>query len=151
MSTSNEVAVMRLALEALKNHSGNYKLTETEAANQIAAEVALEEALAQSRSDVKQEQRSDNEQLGEPVSFDAWYEKFHSFAGKSFLLYSDLHCAWQAAKLYTTPQPVTESHKRKPLTDEQIMELWPFIVRRHETQAFIKFAKSIEAAHGIKE
>jgi len=52
----------------------------------------------------------------EPVAFETWYEKFHSFAGKSPLLYSDLHCAWQAAKLYTTPPQRTWVG----LTDEEI-------------------------------
>ena len=51
---------------------------------------------------------SKGQEQGEPVSFDTWYSGFNSFAGKSPLLYSDLHCAWQAAKLYTTPQPKQE-------------------------------------------
>jgi len=61
----------------------------------------LEEALA------KQEEQTSCDKQGEPVSFDTWYGQFHSFVGKGALLYSDLHCAWEAAKLYTTPQQRT--------------------------------------------
>jgi hypothetical protein len=54
--------------------------------------------------------------------------------------------------LYTTPQPVTESHKRKPLTDEQISDLWCKTSNTEFVTADTHvFAKAIEAAHGIKE
>ena len=43
----------------------------------------------------------------------------------------------------TTLPPGTESHKRKPLTPEQISEL--------DCLDHLKFARAIEAAHGIKE
>ncbi len=44
--------------------------------------------------------------------------------------------------LYTTPQ------QRKPLTDEQLIDLWPSLIMHQHTYAF---ARAIEAAHGIKE
>ncbi len=46
---------------------------------------------------------------------------------------------------YTTPPPVAEPHKRKPLTDEQIEEI------AARTLFPVNFARAIEAAHGIKE
>ena len=79
------------------------------------------------------------QEQGEPVSFDTWYSGFNSFAGKSPLLYSDLHCAWQAAKLYTTPQ------QRKPLTDGQLAKLGI------HTWSDKANARAIEAAHGINK
>ena len=45
-------------------------------------------------------------------------------------------------KYYITLPPGTESHKRKPLTPEQISEL--------DCLDHLKFARAIEAAHGIK-
>ena len=82
--------------------------------------------------------------------------------------------------LYTTPPPVTESHKRKPLTDEQMEKKYREEMRSRNWEAydvwllkqqktlsgnkimeirksmepvvnFIAFARAIEAAHNIKE
>jgi hypothetical protein len=47
--------------------------------------------------------------------------------------------------LYTTPQ------QRKPLTDEQVTHLWAHIAEPSLRKALTVFARSIEAAHGIKE
>ena len=44
--------------------------------------------------------------------------------------------------LYTTPQ------QRKPLTDEQIEEIWESTASYYNN---CDFARAIEAAHGIKE
>jgi hypothetical protein len=44
--------------------------------------------------------------------------------------------------VYTTPQ------QRKPLTEEQLIDLWPSLIMHQHTYAF---ARAIEAAHGIKE
>ncbi len=38
--------------------------------------------------------------------------------------------------------------QRKPLTDEQLIDLWPSLIMHQHTYAF---ARAIEAAHGIKE
>lgn len=43
---SKQVEALKLALKALRNHSGNYKLNEVESKNQIAVEDYLEQALA---------------------------------------------------------------------------------------------------------
>jgi hypothetical protein len=189
--------------EALaKQEQGNdeYKCTESDAWNcKYCKKMKTCKAIEhpQNFGTPKQEQ-------GEPVSFDTWYSGFNSFVGKSPLLYSDLHCAWQAAKLYTTPQPKQEQRsdseqlgepvawqvngsmvvredwierlhwpfeyvvmgraipdgwvpvlyatpqQRKPLTDEQIQA----IAKEHiavGTRSFEEFGRRIEAAHGIKE
>jgi len=135
----------------------------------------LKEALAQSQSDVKQEQRSDSEQIstecvsvsvGEPV---ATVADLYPFRKRSLGLPKD-------APLYTTPQ------QRKPLTDEQQKDAarWAYI-RKHWKTVNFRFNKrpntlsgftltisdkvnnddayllekeiddAIEAAHGIKE
>jgi hypothetical protein len=66
----------------------------------------------------------------------------------------DIECTKCGAKqsgvltVHTTPPPVAEPHKRKPLTDEEIERIWeslPFCNGAWET-----FARRIEAAHGIK-
>ncbi len=49
---------------------------------------------------------------------------------------------YQVSPLYTTPP------QRKPLTDEQLIDLWPSLIMHQHTYAF---ARAIEAAHGIKE
>jgi len=80
MSTSNEVAVMRLALEALNkltDAAGGFSVSgvyfnegvwEQECLNAAYDAIkVLEEALAQSRSDVKQEQSA--EHVGEPAAW----------------------------------------------------------------------------------
>jgi hypothetical protein len=46
--------------------------------------------------------------------------------------------------LYTTPQ------QRKPLTDEQMNALW-FDTNKQHGSVIWRFARAIEAAHGIKE
>jgi len=45
--------------------------------------------------------------------------------------------------LYPRPQP-----KREPLSDEAVMARWPF---GNFSSTALEFARSIEAAHGIKE
>ena len=53
--------------------------------------------------------------------------------------------------LYTTPPPVTESHKRKPLDMTEIVQLtYDIDEDRPATMAeLFRFARAIEAAHGI--
>jgi len=66
--------------------------------------------------EIKQEQ-------DKPVSFHAWYEQFHSFIGKSHLLYSDLHCAWEASRLYTKPQPNQENTDWEAVAADQALTI----------------------------
>jgi integrase len=51
--------------------------------------------------------------------------------------------------LYTTPPPVAEPHKRKPLSEEEIGAILED-VNAYGTRLYT-FARAIEAAHGIKE
>ena len=51
-------------------------------------------------------------------------------------------------QFHTTPQ------QRKPLTDEQLGDAWRKAVRDDDSWSpptFLRFARAIEAAHGIKE
>ena len=61
--------------------------------------------------------------------------------------------------LYTSPPPVAEPHKRKPLTDEEICDAvresdidWHqgWTLDDDEPNRFMSLARAIEAAHGIK-
>lgn len=57
--------------------------------------------------------------------FGAWYSKFESFRPKGPLLYSDLHCAWQAAIatfLERTGQYVTNDATREAALTEAYAE-----------------------------
>lgn len=65
---------------------------------------------------------------------------------KTVMLFKDLKLGTQ---LYTTPPPVAEPHKRKPLTDEEIEIIDRAICGDREfCRAFVR---AIEAEHGIKE
>ena len=52
--------------------------------------------------------------------------------------------------LYTTPPPVAEPHKRKPLTDEQIGDEFVRFQVGGMFTPFLYAVRAIEAAHGIK-
>ena len=52
--------------------------------------------------------------------------------------------AYESRQLYTRPQP-----KREPLTEMEIVELRQLTPGTLDVQ-FVKFARSIEAAHGVK-
>jgi hypothetical protein len=47
--------------------------------------------------------------------------------------------------LYTSPP------QRKPLTDDEITEVWRELKSKNEAWSDLDFARAIEAAHGIKE
>ena len=47
-----------------------------------------------------------------------------------------------------TPPPVPEVHKRKPLTDEQIDEIWDAVIT--PSNHIREFVRAIEASHGIR-
>ena len=54
-----------------------------------------------------------------------------------------------AVDVAPTPPPVAEPHKRKPLTDEEIILIVAECASSHQ-HTDIHFARAIEAAHGIK-
>jgi hypothetical protein len=111
MSTSNEKA-MRLALEALEDCRRDSRLKYEHKFHDKVIK-ALKAALAQSKGDVKQEQRSDNEHLGEPV---AWIE--HHKGGDNLNWEEVNHPYAKATPLYTTPQQRTWVG----LTDDEIRD-----------------------------
>ena len=152
MSTSNEKA-LRLALEALatltEGHSIGGKTLGEKAIKALEAALTAHKALAQSRSDVKQEQRSVSEQIsaqhvGEPVA-EKVYDPEDDTAYIQYFIPHDLIPV--GTKFYTTPQ------QRKPLTDEQIETIRQ--QPQHHKGEFdyefneLSFARAIEAAHGI--
>ena len=58
---------------------------------------------------------------------------------------ADKASGWIEQPLYTTPP------QRKPLTDEEITEVWRELKSKNEAWSDLDFARAIEAAHGIKE
>ncbi|HAQ07046.1 MAG TPA: hypothetical protein DCR24_05805 [Bacillus bacterium] len=92
--------------DRLEDHDCKYQrhpATEAERINILADIETVKEALA------KQEQRSDNEPLGEPVGT----------AGELFTNTALERLDFRpSTKIYTTPQ------QRKPLTDEQIYDMY---------------------------
>ena len=98
----------------------------------------------------KQEQRSDSEHSGEPV---AWtidsleqeiYENTRQFVSLNVM-------EWLLNRLNSTLQPAPQrsedTTQKKPLTDEQIMDMYN---EPRSDAEMLAFARAIEAAHGIK-
>ena len=141
--TPQERKVIELALEALQfalhvgfPESSESQIKKGEKAYQQhrAAITAIKEALAQPEQ--------------EPV---AWI--YESVCGNDFSTCNDPPSyAKNIRPLYTTPL------QRKPLTDEQIAEMWleilgstpPSGIHEDGLQPW-RFVRAIEAAHGIKE
>jgi hypothetical protein len=126
--------VMKLALDALRLCTNAGMIPMYLEANQTAIK-ALEEALAQSRSDVKQEQSSDSEHLGEPVG-----EVSRLSVGGDVDWFSFVPEV--GTLLYTTPQ-------LKQLTDEEIKDvanscMW-WVREQDILDDAIEFARAIEA------
>ncbi len=138
------------ALERVNNVDDDCDILSPELANFVVDTIdAVKEALAS-----EQEQRSDSEHTGEPV---AWYVERFPIQGTlrwgtpsppSKFTHGD-----SIRYLYTTPQPVTESHKRKPLTGKQIALIgakWHFnLLDKTGLQELYEYTRAIEAAHGI--
>ena len=150
--TSNEIAVMRQALEALEKtlryhgvmllsdppqEAWKYHRVEQTA---IEAITSLHQAIDTASQLKEAEKKQTNASEVEPV---AW---LWELTGEVTTDPDRADGMWQP--LYTSrPQrPVAEPHK--PLTDEQIIDLWPSLIMHQHTYAF---ARAIEAAHGIKE
>jgi hypothetical protein len=108
----------------------------------------------------KQEQRSDSEQPGEPVALKVYRGELcykSQTDDQSFGMWcpvtQDLPFP-EGTKFYTTPQPAPQrsedTTQKKPLTDEQI-EKMRHLIDWTAHWSYGKFARAIEAAHGIKE
>ena len=127
MSTSNEiVTVLRQALEALEQRYP-FKVSIPNAITSLRAAIAsYSQAIAEAEKT-------------EPVAH----------FGSAYVNENGVHVTTvlgpvaipQDAKLYTSPP------QRQPLTDEQIMWLWSLY---SPLKGIASFARSIEAAHGIK-
>ena len=94
------------------------------------------------------------QEQGEPVAWVDLLKEAQQIVESKFLwkrfidgtpLANDIAC-WMAdfAQQHTTPQ------QRKPLTDEQMNALW-FDTNKQHGSVIWRFARAIEAAHGIKE
>ena len=124
---------MKLALEALEklNNTKSYWWQEVDddVTDQLLnAETALREALAQPQQ--------------EPAAW-ANPNDLQNFDMKVRTNAGPLH----TVPLYTSPQPA----QRKPLTNEEIENILPDDDTPMSLgEAFVKFARAIEAAHGIK-
>ena len=88
----------------------------------------------------------------EPVArFSRWGEKGTSGEGYTVHFLGDRPLPPDGALFYTAPP------QRKPLADDRVwleyMQLWPFRPNDEPTLAkdILRFARAIEAAHGIKE
>jgi hypothetical protein len=86
---------------------------------------AIEEALVADLSAPKQEQRSDNEQLGKPVAWISW----NRVSGESKLNYHKVeskHDAtlWSHFPLYTAPQPKQEQGEPVLWAAKESMFMW---------------------------
>ena len=121
---------LKLALEALKQIDEAMPFPVAKL-----AQAAIKEALAQQDSKDKEQAKTDSfvRQLDEALA-QPW-EKF-----------CDSNCVW------TDHHPDCKLAQRKPLTDEEALELW----NKHEKHwrfenNVLAFARAIEAAHGIKE
>jgi hypothetical protein len=126
-----QTEALKLALEALKTEQDIYREHDEDGAPEyiLDAIAAIKEALmslqdgAQSAVAEQHKQRSVSEHL-EPV---AWGFQNSAITGSNrwMMLREEIPANDQYGgalwtPLYTTPPPVAEPHKRKPLTDEQI-------------------------------
>ena len=159
MSTNNEKDMsiedtLRLALEALTANMATHGFREhiEEAQDKAikALETALQahKALAQSRSDDKQEQRSDSdsEQLGEPVAEYIGNNPEEPDLSKRIGLIHRLKFIPLRSKLYTTPY-VPEGRQQRPSRSD-IKPLTREVIDR-DFHGRVDFVRQVEAAHGI--
>ena len=79
------------------------------------------------------------ERLAHPVQEPFCYHDGRNIVGKEYAHHCDVF------PLYTEPQP-----EQEPLTDEQIIGLWQY-TKEPDGHRIERFARAIEAAHGIKE
>jgi len=136
---------MKLALEALRMAWDD---EECSTSTHIAVKggiKALEEALAkqeQGEPVAWQERQARRMQDGVVTEWTNWYPCRYRTIDEAQAEACD-HIPYEWRPLYTTPQ------QRKPLTGEQIGKIWQDI--DGGDGMLIRFARAIEAAHGIKE
>jgi hypothetical protein len=93
------------------------------------------------RAEAKQEQ-------GEPVAWMVYAKGSRRYFTLTFDLNKvpEIYIGGEAVPLYTTPPQRPSRSDIKPLTEEQLIDLWPSLIMHQHTYAF---ARAIEAAHGI--
>ena len=148
----NKEEVMKLALEALENHTAikhpqqrHYRDSAIEALRAALAEEAL-----QRLTDVQQDIEA---ALAEPEQEPfAYYFETYSYEGQKDRWFVACPCDGKlngkpGMPLYTAPP------QRKPLTDEELEVLWDDATDRmeHFCSQYWDFARAIEKAHGIGE
>lgn len=112
------------------------------------------EALAQPAAVVEPhiaEQHKQSTTCGEPVAYFNPQVKGGFYWAKPTKITAPVTVNVEPMPLYTTPPPVAEPHKRKPLTDEQLMVALLHVDAdaKRLPIGFRAFARAIEAAHGI--
>ena len=133
---------LKLALEALELSNANHWWGSLSIEKAI---TAIKEALMSVPDGAQPEQK--------PV---AWRYKWSVEGGNwvwNYATYIERQKNDQCEPLYTSPPPVAEPHKRKPLTDEELFKLWDEDMSCDMPDTFKQFkhtARAIEAAHGIK-
>ena len=140
--TPQQLKVMKLALEALKWCHGGEPCGTSEAIT------AIKEALAEHA--MREVQRLGQEIEQEPVAWPCLIAEADFSQDTVTLTMQCQDYKVSAGKhwLSTTPP------QRKPLTDEEIDKLlgpFPRYADEWSMTDFIRFARAIEAAHGIKE
>jgi len=131
---------LKLALEALEEawyHVGTFQPTEKAIDLYDEARAAIKEALAQP----EQEPVAWIYKGGKSFDGNKYSDEYELTASKQVALWKDKN----AKPLYTTPP------QRKPLTDEEIMNIAKVsCIGISPQEDTLNFAKVIEAAHGIK-
>ena len=153
----NQINAMRQALEALENHSGNYKLNDAECDKHSAAVDALRQAIEQAgkAEPVLVVARHDLEKLLKHPEGDKHIKAFiPPGMGDEVLLYT--HPPTAPAQPYSgcsTAQvdPFVQAPAQQPLTDAAIQATWTRTAT-YDTHLIdvLNFARAIEASHGIK-
>ena len=148
---SKETEALKLAMEALEDISALQNHSDSANSSDIdQAITALREALALVNF-VDQEESSGTEQPAqpqqEPVEFLDWYDNAH-WGNEDFK--AGCWRAWNAALKHTSPPNVPTARASKPLTNEEIENVWERVQANDFHDCVQPFARAIEAAHGIK-
>lgn len=103
----------------------------------------LDEALAEESLGTEQPAQPQQE----PVEFLDWYDNAH-WGNEDFK--AGCWRAWNAALKHTSPPNVPTARASKPLTNEEIENVWERVQANDFHDCVQPFARAIEAAHGIK-
>ena len=165
--TKNEA--LRMTLDALKDHVGNYKLDAAGCAKQAAAIAAGEEALAEPSDSVEQEPLTDwlvcpkcsYKSPYSPIKARTLAEDAERITKQTRAALAQQEPVMEYDKeelrgtFWDTTKQAKAQPKRQPLTDEHIFQRYYVstgqMLREQDKRLAMMFARAIEAAHGIKE